>query len=138
MGEILVVLLAVLLLFGSKSIPEFARTLGKGMNEFKKATDDLKKEFQDGTSGFREEINSIRSDIESEINKNSNVMHDMVDDIEHDFRDHLGTNSSVNNDVYGLNENPTEESSDIPTENVSADVNPEKPLEEEQELGNSE
>ena len=39
--EIVVILLVVLLLFGSKKIPEFARGIGKGMREFRKATDDI-------------------------------------------------------------------------------------------------
>ena len=33
--EILVILLIVLVLFGAKRIPELARSLGKGINEFK-------------------------------------------------------------------------------------------------------
>jgi sec-independent protein translocase protein TatA len=35
-GEWLIIIVAVLLLFGGKKIPEFLRGLGKGMNEFKK------------------------------------------------------------------------------------------------------
>lgn len=37
----IVILLAFLILFGSKKIPEFAQALGKGMKEFKKATSDI-------------------------------------------------------------------------------------------------
>jgi sec-independent protein translocase protein TatA len=38
--ELLVILLIVLLLFGSKKIPELARGLGRGIREFKDATKD--------------------------------------------------------------------------------------------------
>jgi len=38
--ELLIVLLIVLLIFGSKKIPELARGLGKGIREFKDATKD--------------------------------------------------------------------------------------------------
>ncbi|MEX1013506.1 MAG: twin-arginine translocase TatA/TatE family subunit [Waddliaceae bacterium] len=40
--EILVILGIILLLFGGKRLPEFARNLGKGIREFKRAcqTDD--------------------------------------------------------------------------------------------------
>ena len=41
--EIVIIFIVVLLLFGSKKIPELAKGLGKGMKEFKKATDDIKK-----------------------------------------------------------------------------------------------
>lgn len=40
-GEILLIVLAVLLLFGAKKIPELARGLGKGMSEFKKGLKDV-------------------------------------------------------------------------------------------------
>jgi len=36
--ELLVVLVVILVLFGAKRIPEFAKGLGKGINEFKKAS----------------------------------------------------------------------------------------------------
>ena len=36
-GEILVILVIVLILFGGKRLPEFAQSLGKGIREFKKA-----------------------------------------------------------------------------------------------------
>ncbi len=37
-GEMIVVVVVVLVLFGAKRIPEFAKGLGKGINEFKKAS----------------------------------------------------------------------------------------------------
>ncbi len=43
--EILLILLIVLLLFGPKKIPELARGLGKGIQEFKKAQSNLTEEF---------------------------------------------------------------------------------------------
>ncbi len=45
--EVIFILLAVLLLFGSKKIPEVARAMGKGLREFQKATDDIKRELKD-------------------------------------------------------------------------------------------
>jgi sec-independent protein translocase protein TatA len=45
-GELIVVLVAVLILFGSKKIPEFAKGLGQGIKEFKKASSDVTNEFQ--------------------------------------------------------------------------------------------
>ena len=36
--ELVIVVVAILVLFGAKKIPEFAKGLGKGINEFKKAS----------------------------------------------------------------------------------------------------
>ena len=36
-GEIIVILCVILILFGGKKLPEFARSLGQGIREFKKA-----------------------------------------------------------------------------------------------------
>lgn len=40
-GEILIILLVVLLLFGAKRIPEIAGSFGKGIKEFKKSMNDV-------------------------------------------------------------------------------------------------
>ncbi|NHB69470.1 Sec-independent protein translocase subunit TatA/TatB [Perlabentimonas gracilis] len=45
--EIILIVFVVLLLFGSKKIPEVARAIGKGYREFQKATDDIKRELSD-------------------------------------------------------------------------------------------
>ena len=45
-GEIILIVLVVLLLFGAKKIPELARGIGKGMNEFKKGLKDVENEIK--------------------------------------------------------------------------------------------
>jgi sec-independent protein translocase protein TatA len=48
--------LAVLILFGAKKIPDFAKGLGRGIREFKDAVKDVKKEVDEGaTAGKIEE-----------------------------------------------------------------------------------
>ena len=46
--EILLILVVVLILFGAKRLPELARGLGQGINEFRDAVDSSKKEIFDG------------------------------------------------------------------------------------------
>ena len=46
--EWIVVVLAVILLFGGKKIPELARGIGKGIREFKDATKEVQNELEDG------------------------------------------------------------------------------------------
>ncbi len=48
--EWVIVLLAVLLLFGAKKIPELARGMGQGIREFKKATKEVTDEIQNTPS----------------------------------------------------------------------------------------
>jgi sec-independent protein translocase protein TatA len=44
-GELIMVLVAILVLFGAKKIPEFAKGLGQGIKEFKKASNEVTSEF---------------------------------------------------------------------------------------------
>jgi TatA/E family protein of Tat protein translocase len=44
-GEILLIFLIVLLVFGAKRIPEIAQGLGRGMREFRKAVRDVREEI---------------------------------------------------------------------------------------------
>ncbi len=46
MGELIVILLVVLVLFGSKKIPDLAQGLGKGIREFKKAIKDVQEDIK--------------------------------------------------------------------------------------------
>ena len=46
MGEWIVIGMTVLVLFGAKKIPEFAKGLGKGIREFKDAMSDVKREVE--------------------------------------------------------------------------------------------
>lgn len=50
--EWILIILVVLLLFGAKRIPELARGLGQGIQEFRKASDDIKKEIDKGKDDF--------------------------------------------------------------------------------------
>ncbi|WP_337864965.1 twin-arginine translocase TatA/TatE family subunit [Ignavibacterium sp.] len=45
-GEIILIILVILLLFGARKIPELAQGLGKGMKEFKKAVRDVEDEIK--------------------------------------------------------------------------------------------
>jgi sec-independent protein translocase protein TatA len=52
-GEILIVLIIVLLLFGAKRIPEIAGSMGKGIREFKRSVTEVDRSIRDtGESDF--------------------------------------------------------------------------------------
>jgi Tat protein translocase TatB subunit len=46
MPELLLILAVALIVLGPKKLPDLARALGKGMAEFRRATDELKDEFR--------------------------------------------------------------------------------------------
>lgn len=48
-GEIILIALVVLLIFGGKKIPELMRGLGKGVSQFKKGIKDIDEEINDTT-----------------------------------------------------------------------------------------
>jgi TatA/E family protein of Tat protein translocase len=68
-GEILLILVAVLVLFGADKMPGIARGIGKGMREFQKAADEIKAELTNSTSEIREEMNNIRSDFRQNVSE---------------------------------------------------------------------
>ena len=59
--EILLILVVILILFGAKRLPELARGLGQGINEFRDAVDSSKKEIIDG----------IENDSKNKLEKDS-------------------------------------------------------------------
>jgi sec-independent protein translocase protein TatA len=73
--EIVILALAVLILFGSKKIPEMARGLGKGMREFRKAADDIKRELNDSAPEISDDLKEAGKNIK-----------DGADDLAKDFR----------------------------------------------------
>jgi sec-independent protein translocase protein TatA len=48
--EWILIILAVLILFGGRKIPEFMRGIGRGIREFNDAKSNVKKEIEDGMS----------------------------------------------------------------------------------------
>ncbi len=46
MGEIAIILVLALILLGPQKLPDAAKQLGKGLREFRKATEDLKHQFE--------------------------------------------------------------------------------------------
>ncbi len=47
MPELLLILVLALLLFGPKKLPEIGKQLGKGLGEFKRASNDLKRSIEE-------------------------------------------------------------------------------------------
>jgi sec-independent protein translocase protein TatA len=85
-GELFFVILVVLMLFGSDKVPEMARTLGKGMQQLKNATNDIKSEIH--KSAEVQDIKKTISDIGTD--NISKEMTDEVNKIKEDIEDVSG------------------------------------------------
>ena len=59
-GEIILIALVILLLFGAKRLPELAKSVGKSVKSFKSGLNDVEKEIKDST----EEISEKKKDEE--------------------------------------------------------------------------
>ena len=45
--ELLIIVVIALVVFGPKRLPELGRTVGRGLNEFRRASNDLKRSLED-------------------------------------------------------------------------------------------
>ncbi len=62
--EILLIFLVVLLLFGAKQLPEFARVLGKSWATIKRTTEEVRREFEEQASVLERESKNIINEPE--------------------------------------------------------------------------
>jgi Tat protein translocase TatB subunit len=53
MTELIVIFAIALIVLGPKRLPELARSLGRGIAEFRRASNDLRREFMDPTDEAR-------------------------------------------------------------------------------------
>jgi TatA/E family protein of Tat protein translocase len=70
MPELVLIFLVALLVFGPKKLPDLGRSLGKGIAEFKRASDDLKRTIEDEieqgkhqASVLQDEVASLRREV---------------------------------------------------------------------------
>ncbi len=73
--ELLVIFIIALLVFGPKKLPELGKSLGKGLREFKRATNELKATWDDQLKDAEKEISSTARDfrdIQKDVNASMN------------------------------------------------------------------
>ena len=69
--ELLVILFIILLVFGAKKLPELAQGLGKGIREFKKASNEIQDELD-----LNKPLSSSKSDKSTEETNTSEEVKD--------------------------------------------------------------
>jgi sec-independent protein translocase protein TatA len=66
-GEIVIIFFIAIIFFGADKIPDLARNLGKGLNEIKHATNDIKREIKTSSKSIKK--SSLTEDIDEELSK---------------------------------------------------------------------
>jgi sec-independent protein translocase protein TatA len=73
-GELILILLFVLMFFGSKNIPSLARGLGKGIREVKDAMSGVQSEINKGMYEIEKHTNVIKDEVNKPINEIVNAI----------------------------------------------------------------
>jgi TatA/E family protein of Tat protein translocase len=68
MPELILIFVVALLVFGPKKLPELGKSLGRGLAEFKKASEDLKKTIEDEIEQGKKEAADVKEQV-SEVRR---------------------------------------------------------------------
>jgi sec-independent protein translocase protein TatA len=68
MPELILIFIIALIVFGPKKLPEIGKSLGKGLAEFKRATDDLKQNIQKEVEQLQVEVKpELKTEVKPEL-----------------------------------------------------------------------
>jgi Tat protein translocase TatB subunit len=65
MPELIIIFVIALIIIGPKKLPDLARALGKGMAEFRKASDDIKANFD--MEGMEDELKGMEEELADSV-----------------------------------------------------------------------
>jgi sec-independent protein translocase protein TatA len=84
-SEIVVILIVILLFFGSKSIPGIAKTMGQAMYQIRNASNELQQEIKKSGVGIKEDlnINSILKETQEQLVQPLDQMYSDVENSMH-------------------------------------------------------
>ena len=80
MQEIIVIFIIALIVFGPRKLPELGKTLGKGLAEFKKASNELKKTWEDEVQ-LDKEKEAVSQVLKESAQKTSEIVQEISNDI---------------------------------------------------------
>ncbi len=63
MPELILIFVVALLVFGPKKLPEIGKSIGKGLAEFKRASDDLKKTIEQEIEQGKTEASAVKEQV---------------------------------------------------------------------------
>ena len=62
--EVVIIFIIALVVFGPRKLPDLGKSLGKSLAEFKRASNELKRTWEDEVRAEEEELKKIQRDID--------------------------------------------------------------------------
>jgi sec-independent protein translocase protein TatA len=110
-GEIFIIILVIYIVFGPGKIPEIARWLGKGINEVKRATSEIRDEIDRETGDIRNATGRIKDDFTREFTEVRKATEKAAPDLKPDHAVEMSGDETPD-DPYKLNETDDEDTVD--------------------------
>lgn len=104
-SEIVLIMLVVLMFFGSKSIPGIAKTLGRTLYEFRNATSELQNEIKKSGFDMKNELN-----IENIIKEKADTVLEPMDQVFTDIENTVHYGATTQNSAIKTSESVVENS----------------------------
>ena len=125
-SEIVLIMMVVLMFFGSKSIPGIAKTLGRTLYEFRNATSELQNEIKKSGFDIKNDLN-----LENIIKDKAEIVLEPMDQVFTDIENtvHYGANSQT--------DSQTDETTVESSENQVDDIKESSESQIPQEIANS-
>jgi len=91
--EIIIIFIIALIVFGPRKLPELGKTIGKGLAEFKKASNELRQTWEDEVKLDKEKLNNA-------ISESTGGLSGVVDEVKNELSELAGgVSKSVDNAV---------------------------------------
>jgi sec-independent protein translocase protein TatA len=121
-SEILLILVFILIFFGSKSIPGIARTLGKTMRQIKDASNELQSEIKKSGVDIKKDLNLDGLNLDSLVRDTANEIQRPLDQYVSDLDNAVQFEKPKQKPTINVapNQNPTEKPNDA-IENKTSD-----------------
>lgn len=86
-GEVFLIVLVIIMLFGSDKLPDLAKGISRGIREINDAKQQIQTEIQKNTSGIKEEIEKHTSEMQQEIAKANNTIQRQVNNFSNTIKE---------------------------------------------------
>jgi sec-independent protein translocase protein TatA len=115
-GEIFIIVLVIVMLFGADKLPEITRTLGRSMREMKNAAGEIQRELETSAAEVKREMN-IQEHIEELKTATDRMVNDVEEGIHAESTTHPTDESNTANESVEPNTENIAEEVKLPTPN---------------------